>query len=99
MLTCKTSARFVNPTDRSNSWASWTSVRVLESERCAAPRRVRANDLRTPVALVGDINGDGHSDILIGAPDADPNGHSRTGAVFVVFDGPGIGASGSIDLP
>jgi hypothetical protein len=51
------------------------------------------------VALVGDINGDGHSDILIGAPDADPNGHSRTGAVFVVFDGPGIGASGSIDLP
>lgn len=52
----------------------------------------------TSVSSAGDINGDGHADILIGAPNADPNGQSRAGAVFVVFGGPGIGASGSIDL-
>ena len=36
------------------------------------------------VSAAGDINGDGFADILIGAPDADPNG-SSSGASYVIF--------------
>jgi hypothetical protein len=37
------------------------------------------------VATAGDVNGDGRSDVLIGAPGADPNGKSSSGSVYVVF--------------
>jgi VCBS repeat-containing protein len=36
------------------------------------------------LASAGDFNGDGFSDILIGAPDADPNGNS-SGSTYVVY--------------
>lgn len=36
------------------------------------------------VSLAGDINNDGLDDVLIGAPDADPNGNS-SGEVYLVF--------------
>ena len=36
------------------------------------------------VSSAGDINGDGYDDIIIGAPQADPNG-SSSGSVYVVF--------------
>jgi glycosylphosphatidylinositol phospholipase D len=38
----------------------------------------------TTVSDAGDINGDGIDDLLIGAPDADPNG-DRSGSSYVVF--------------
>ncbi|HEY7907161.1 MAG TPA: choice-of-anchor D domain-containing protein, partial [Wenzhouxiangella sp.] len=37
------------------------------------------------VALAGDINGDGFSDLLIGAPEADLTGKERAGIVYLVF--------------
>ena len=37
------------------------------------------------VSSAGDVNGDGFSDILIGAYHADPNGNSRAGESYVVF--------------
>jgi Ca2+-binding RTX toxin-like protein len=37
------------------------------------------------VGSAGDINGDGFSDVIIGARDADPQGRSRAGESYVVF--------------
>ncbi len=37
------------------------------------------------VSGVGDVNGDGIDDMIIGAADADPKGISRAGEVYVVF--------------
>ena len=48
------------------------------------------------VAGAGDVNGDGFADLIIGAPDADPNG-SSSGAAYVVFGKAG-GFASTIDL-
>ena len=37
------------------------------------------------VASAGDVNGDGFADLIIGAPDGDPNGDSSAGESYVVF--------------
>jgi hypothetical protein len=37
------------------------------------------------VSAAGDVNGDGIGDILVGAPEASPNGNIRSGQVYVVF--------------
>ena len=37
------------------------------------------------VGSAGDVNGDGFDDIIVGAYGADPNGHSRAGATYIVF--------------
>ena len=37
------------------------------------------------VSTVGDVNGDGYDDFVIGAPSADPDGNNNTGESYVVF--------------
>jgi hypothetical protein len=44
-----------------------------------------------------DINGDGIADLIIGYPDADPNGIRNAGSTYVVFGGTTVGATGSVD--
>jgi len=50
------------------------------------------------VSSAGDVNGDGYDDLIIGAMGGDPNGESFAGESFVVFGGPGVGASGVLNL-
>jgi hypothetical protein len=47
----------------------------------------------------GDINGDGFGDVIIGSPGAPADNPYRAyaGAVYVVFGGPTVGATGEID--
>ena len=45
------------------------------------------------VGSAGDINGDGYTDVVIGALN-----NSNTGRVYVIFGKPGIGNSGLITL-
>ena len=48
------------------------------------------------VSNAGDVNGDGFADVIVGAPDADPN-DSFSGSSYVVF-GKAAGFSATIDL-
>ena len=50
------------------------------------------------VSAAGDFNGDGVDDLIIGAPDADPNGTQDTGESYVVFGGAGVGNGGALAL-
>jgi hypothetical protein len=57
----------------------------------------QSNYLGYAVSNAGDINGDGIDDLIIGAPDADPNGITNAGSTYVVFGGTNVGEGGSID--
>jgi hypothetical protein len=45
----------------------------------------RADRSGVSVSRAGDVNSDGIDDLIIGAPDADPNGQSRAGKSYVMF--------------
>ncbi len=47
------------------------------------------------VAGAGDVNGDGRDDVIIGAPNADNNGRSGSGSVYVIY---GKDSIDSVDL-
>ena len=60
---------------------------------------ISANDFTgESINSAGDINGDGLDDVIIGAPNANPNGLSGAGESYVVFGGTEVGNSGSLNL-
>jgi|GEM_PF-1257952 len=53
------------------------------------------------VSNAGDVNGDGFDDLIIGAPDAYSavyGYYEDAGQAYVVFGGPGVGATGTFEL-
>ncbi|MCW2412725.1 MULTISPECIES: Ig-like domain-containing protein [unclassified Sphingobium] len=54
-----------------------------------------AGDKVTGVTMIGDMNGDGLADLLVGSDSSDANGFSNSGKAYVVF---GKTDSGSVDL-
>jgi hypothetical protein len=75
------------------------SVEDLDGSNGLAITGVHANDHSgNSVDGVGDINGDGFDDILIGASSADPGGQNKAGESYLVFGAADLGASGSLSL-
>ena len=67
------------------AWAGSLNLSSLDGSNGFAINGVSDQDsLGNSVSAAGDINGDGIDDLVIGAPDADPNGDS-SGASYVVF--------------
>ncbi len=60
-------------------------------------RGIQQNDGAHLVASAGDFNGDGHDDLIVGAFAGDAGG-LNSGESYVIFGGPGVGASGFLDL-
>ncbi len=82
----------------SGSFGSGLAVDNLNGNNGFSITGTRSNDrLGSSVSGGGDINGDGISDLVIGAPEADPNGFS-SGQSYVIFGGSGIGAGGSLNV-
>ncbi|MEM9387033.1 MAG: hypothetical protein AAGA68_18365 [Pseudomonadota bacterium] len=50
------------------------------------------------VAVANDVNGDGYDDLIVGATDAYPADIPSAGQGYIVFGGPSIGQSGSVEL-
>ena len=51
------------------------------------------------VSSAGDVNGDGYDDLIIGAPNADPNGDNQAGETYIVYGGASApGTGGVLDL-
>jgi hypothetical protein len=50
------------------------------------------------VSRIGDCNGDGYDDLLVGAPRADVAPRLSEGKAYVIFGGPEIGGSGVLPL-
>ena len=51
------------------------------------------------VSSAGDVNGDGYDDLIIGAPEADPNGDRDAGETYIVYGGASApGTNGVLDL-
>lgn len=45
------------------------------------------DDLGTAVSIFGDFNGDGLDDLVVSAPDGDPDSRSGAGEVYIIFGG------------
>jgi Ca2+-binding RTX toxin-like protein len=54
-------------------------------------------DFINSLVTTSDLNNDGIADLIIGAPNANPNDLTDAGSTYVVFGGINIGAGGSID--
>ncbi|WP_392536135.1 hypothetical protein [Nostoc sp. C117] len=68
------------------SFDAQLNLSTLNGTNGFAINGINAGDrLGFSVSSAGDVNGDGIDDLIIGAPDADPNGSYNSGQSYVVF--------------
>jgi FG-GAP repeat protein len=70
-------------------------ARGFRMDGAAGRPRGLADSAGRSVAGIGDMNGDGRADVLVGAPDASNNGRELSGSAYVVF---GQASATTIDL-
>ncbi len=79
-----------NPTLELSTLNGTTGVRI---------NGVSANDeTGYSVSSVGDVNGDGKSDFLIGASYASPGGRSNAGSAYLIYGGPWLIGNSTLEL-
>jgi hypothetical protein len=77
---------FGKDTSTEGDFESVISLSTLNGASGFVINGIDANDRAgAAVAGAGDVNGDGISDIILGATQADPNGQSAAGEAYVVF--------------
>ncbi len=64
-------------------WANYDATFQLGTDETMRYTGVAGDALGTDLDVVGDVNGDGLEDLLIGAPGADINGQTDNGAVYL----------------
>jgi len=64
-------------------WTSYEATYNLGTDETMRYTGVAGDALGTDLDVVGDVNGDGLEDLLIGAPGADINGQTNNGAVYL----------------
>ncbi|MDH4017480.1 MAG: integrin alpha, partial [Actinomycetota bacterium] len=80
-------------------FAASVELSALDGTNGFAISGIASGDLSgIAVAGAGDVNGDGFSDLVIGAERADPGGQSDAGEAYVVFGGADPAPAGILDL-
>ncbi|MGN7614577.1 hypothetical protein ACQZV8_21105, partial [Magnetococcales bacterium HHB-1] len=73
---------------QTSGWGASLSLSSIDGSNGLSLKGVDANDKSgTSAHGAGDINGDGFSDIIIGAPNGDPGNVANAGESYVVFGG------------
>ena len=83
---------------KSTAFATTFELSDLDGTNGFVLNGIDGNDASgSATSIVGDVNGDGIDDLVIGAPGADPNGNSGAGESYIVF-GKSTGFAASIEL-
>jgi serine/threonine-protein kinase len=87
----------VDATDAGRVYVWFGGSRLHETPDLVLPGRGLGQDFGYSLSLSGDMNGDGYSDLAVGAP-LDGQAGQITGRVYVFFGGPHVDAEPDLDL-